>query len=299
MTANAPYLAVLEGRFCLVRIPGIADGRQIRRIELSPKPGVIVPAAYQSLSSEILRTLTVLDLLFPDQSGRFFRQRRQDRAEQRFREYFGKLAGLTLVALGQDQVALGVLNLRELQTEIVNREASSVKNKYMRSLGCWALSFAALFGLLFLGSRQLDLDTIFFRYRDIFVMVTGSFLGSWLSFGVRHARPGFADLTRLEDDLLDPPMRLVFVAAMTAVIGLLLFQGVIKVTAGGFDTMSVERSGASALLIGVFCGLCEKALPGVLSRHSAEMVGMLAGSGSDATREHAAEHHRAKKPPEG
>jgi hypothetical protein len=277
------YTASIEGRFCLVRIPGPVGGVQPRRIELAPRPSTKMPAGYQDLFAAIMRTLTVLNMLFPQQTGRRLPWQRRDRSEQRFREYFDKLGGLALAALGQDQVPLGIVGLKQIQDEVVERESSRVKNGYMRVLGRWALLFMAVSGSGYLICRAHDPQTILHRYGYIASMITGSFLGTWLSFGVRRVRLQFFDLTRLEDDLFDPPVRLIFVAAMTLVIGLMLRTGAIKLTAGGIDTAALQNAGADAFLIGCFCGLCEKALPSALSHRTTQFIGLIAGAGRDGT----------------
>ena len=281
MDTSAGYSASIEGKFCLVRIPNLRDDKQPRRIELAPRPSTKMPAAYQDLFAAIMRTLTVLDLLFPPQPPRRLPWPRRDRSEQRFREYFNKLADLSLTALGQDQVPLGIAGLKQIQDEVVERESSRVKNGYMRVLGRWTLLCMIVSATLYLICRASDVQTMLYRYRYIASMVTGSFLGTWLSFGVRRVRLQFFDLTRLEDDQFDPPVRLIFVAAMTLVIGLMLRTGAIKLTAGGIDTASLQNAGADAFLVGCFCGLCEKALPSALSRRTTQIVGLIAGAGRE------------------
>jgi hypothetical protein len=276
--ADDAYRASIEGRYCLVRIPRPIDGAQPRRIELAPKPGAAMPVNYATFFIEVMRSLTVLNILFPE------RRRRRPPwwpgagSEQRFNEYYGKLADLALLALGQDQIALGVVGLKQIQNEIVERETARIKSDYMRTLGCWALLFAAASGVLCLVSLAADPGSVLYQYRNMWGMLAGSCLGTWISFGIRPTRLQFFDLTLLRDDQFDPPIRLIFVAAMTLVIGLILRTGAMKITIGSLDTSALQDSGALAFLVGCFCGLSEKALPSVLTRRATQFVSLVAGA---------------------
>jgi hypothetical protein len=233
------------------------------------KPGVSVPDEYSALHADIERTVTVLKAIF------FAKQ------STKFSEYFSRLTELARASLGQDQVRLGRLALVALQNEIVTREAGGVKNGYIRRLGGWALFFGLLATAAYLYCRYWYLNwpggPELHRFREFFSMLAGCFLGTWLSFSIRRVQLGFEDLARLEEDSLDPSIRLLFVAGLTVVIGLLLATRAVVITIGGFNSAFLD-SGTAAVLIGCLCGIGEIGLPAAVARRASEFVAVLGGT---------------------
>jgi hypothetical protein len=272
------YSIEATGKFCRVRVPEVSRGLQPRQILMAARPETELPASYRELMSAVLRCLTTLTIMFPESGSWFKAVKGGGWSERKFQEYFQKLAKLAAVGLGQDQLALAVLGLRELQQEIVARESARIKTGYMRVLGGWAVLFFTITTIVGYLDAKVPFLQAFDRHQDLLTMVTGSFLGTWLSFGIRRPTLGFEDLTRLEDDQTDPPLRLLFVAAMTVVIGLMMRTGVVKVTAGLLDTAALRDATDQAFLIGCICGLAEKALPSALSRRATEIIRMVGGA---------------------
>jgi hypothetical protein len=231
-------------------------------IDYYPVPHTKAPHDYLSLQSEIERTLAVVRVLFFDK-----------RKKEKFDEYFGKLADIAQAALGQDQVELGRLALRAFQEEIATRETADVKNRYIRRLGLWALGFSVPAIGFYLYCRYWYWSGLpeLHRFREFVSMLVGSFLGTWLSFSIRRPQLSFWDLAKLEEDSLDPSIRLVFVAGLTVVVGLLLATKAVVVTIGGFNSAFLD-SGTTAVLIGCLCGIGEMGLPTILARRASEFV---------------------------
>lgn len=262
-----------DGKYYAVTVPGKdAAGKQPRQIGFMPIPDATAPDDYTALQIDIERTLTVLNILFPAEgSRRFFRPNRADYNEQKFSEYYDKLADLTLTALGQDQIRLGRLALIGLQDEVVSREAGRVKNAYIRRLGRWALGFAIPTVVFYLVCRYWPPDTILHRFREFISLLAGCLLGTWLSFSIRRQQLAFWDLARLEEDLLDPPFRLIFVSGLSIVIGLMFTTRMVVFNIGGFNTAFLD-SGTLAVLIGALCGIGEMGLSGAVARRASELI---------------------------
>jgi hypothetical protein len=256
-----------EGKFYAVSVSAPADG-VAPNILFSLRPDTIAPDEYSTLHADIERTVTILKVLF-------FAKRKD-----KFREYFSRLVELARASLGQDQVRLGRLALIAFQNEIVTREAGWVKNSYIRRLGRWALLFGLCATIAYLFCRYwypawFGIPELH-RFREFFSMLAGCFLGTWLSFSIRRVQLTFEDLARLEEDSLDPGVRLLFVAGLTVVVGLLLATKAFVITFGGFNSAFLD-SGTTAVLIGCLCGIGELGLPAAVARRASEFVAVLGG----------------------
>jgi hypothetical protein len=94
-------------------------------------------------------------------------------------------------------------------------------------------------------------------------------VGAWASFATRKVILSFRDLVALEEDRVEPQLRLLFTGLLTVILSLIFLTGVADVEVGSFQASSLLDSGTVALLLGAFAGLAEKALPSaVLSRAS-------------------------------
>jgi hypothetical protein len=242
-------------------------------INFYPRPGTSAPNDYVALLIDLERTQTVIKALFFAKQGRLFRNKRK---RGNFDAYFGKLVDIAQTALGQDQVPLGRLALTAFQDEVVTREATYVKNSYIRHLGAWALGFGVPTLLFYLYCRYgSDPNSELHRLREFVSMIAASFLGTWLSFSIRRVELTFWDLARLERDLLDPGIRLIFVAGLTVVVGLLLAKKAVVVTIGGFNSADFLNSGTTAVLIGCLCGIGELGLSAAVARRASEFTSLL------------------------
>ena len=244
-----------------------------------PVPGATVPDEYSALEIDIERTLAVLKVIF---GGR--RHRSANLAA--FRQYFNRLGFLALASLGQDQPRLGRLALTGLQEEVVTREAGRVKNRYVRRLGSYALAMAAPgIGFYFFcryypiyALAPADTTNLLYRFREFISMLVGSLLGTWLSFSLRRPTLGFWDLANLEQDLLNPGIRLIFVGGLTTVVGLLFATHAVDVKIGDFNTAGFLTSGIVAVLIGCLCGVGEQGLTTAVARRASDFVTAIGGA---------------------
>lgn len=212
-----------------------------------------------SLRDEIDRTLAVLRLLFKDD-------------EVSFNYYFNPILSLAQAGLVGDSAAPKVAKraLTELKNEIVDREGGKVKNRYMRELGKKAL---------LLGLPTFIVATILFFFQTLptqaafLFLWSGCMAGVWLSFGVRKTILKYEDLGVIEEDRLEPTIRLIFTGLLTILIGLLLSTEVIKINIGLVSTTSFINDIRVSILIGMVCGFSEKALPGKIKEQADKILG--------------------------
>jgi peptidoglycan biosynthesis protein MviN/MurJ (putative lipid II flippase) len=134
--------------------------------------------------------------------------------------------------------------------------------------GC-AAYFASRAG--WLGALGSDL-------RNFFLLITGAAIGTWLSFSLRREVLTFEDLAVLERDQLDPGTRVVFIAGLVVVAGLLFWSRAITVGIGDFGTFeAMHQHGSWALLAGLLAGIAERALATVVSKRAGDFAGAIGG----------------------
>ena len=260
-----PEVMSSEGTFLRVVVPQpTEEGVQPRYVEFQPVPNAKIPADVAALQIEIERTLTTIDMLFPETG-------KKDTNRQKFDRYFAKIAGIAIAGVGQDQTLFGNLALQALQAEIVLRESGRVKNSYVRRLGYWSAGLVAGFTIAYILARNGVGPAWLLPKREFLTLLIGSFIGSWLSFSIRKVVLSFSELSVLENDQLDPPIRLIFVAGLTLVVGLIFSTQFAEITVGNFHTTFLG-SGTYAILIGLFCGIGEQTLATTVGAEATDFI---------------------------
>jgi hypothetical protein len=206
-------------------------------------------------------------------------------------DYLRKLARIARYGLQTGKIDLARLALVGLREGFVIQQAGRVKNDYVRrllvvALG-WAGAFAALLALAYAASaigRYSGLGESF-KVADFWPLFTsaaiGSAIGTWLSFSIRKVELSFGDLANLETDLLTPFYRVVFVVALTMCVCLFFATGMLQIQIGDLDTSVFKSSetvgprGMISLLVGLLCGISERALAGSVSSRSETFVGSI------------------------
>lgn len=223
------------------------------------------PRSQRDLKSEVERALSVINSLYV-----------APKDSLKLNEAFNKLVALSRVGLVGQAACPEIAQdaLRSLESDIVSREAGPVKNAYMRQLGIWALSLSA--GALIVFFVTDNLPSFFplqvTKYRFFFILWSGCMLGTWLSFASRQVVLGFYDLIALEEDRIEPPLRLIFSGLLTVVLGLIFTTGVGNVAIGRFSAEELIHSGSIAFLVGSFAGLSEKALPSAILSKATDIL---------------------------
>ena len=201
-------------------------------------------------------------------------------SEERRSEYLRELLGIAQVGLmtaNATQTPFAALALTGFKDEFVAREAGRIKNRYVRKLGLHAVAWllAASLAYVFV-TLAVPLDWTLYRFRNFFLLAGGAAVGTWLSFSIRRQVLTFADLITLEDDRLNPGMRGLFMIALTTVVGLILWTGMVVIKLGDFRT-DFRMTGTYAALIGALCGIAERSLAGAVGRRAGEFASGIGG----------------------
>jgi hypothetical protein len=212
-----------------------------------------------SLRDEIDRTLGVLRFLYAEDIIKF-------------EQYFLPLLSLAELGLSGEKAEPKVAKrvLEELKNEILLREGGRVKNKYMRELGkkaIWlglpAFAFATV---LFVGKVLPEQASFLFLW-------AGCMAGVWLSFGARKTKLKFEDLCVLEEDRLEPTIRLIFVGLLAIIMGLLIITKVLEIKIGTLVLNNFDKDIRIAFLIGGICGFSETLLPSKIRDQASKIIG--------------------------
>jgi hypothetical protein len=184
-----------------------------------------------------------------------------------------KIAQLGLVGTAPG-TAEAAAALKLFKNDIVSKEAARIKNGYMLKLGIWAAGFGAVAWTCYVMCDlrpQLFLAQVV-KYRNVFLTSTGAFIGGWASFATRKVVLSFEDLAALEDDMVEPPLRLVFTAILTTVLFLIFATGFANVSVGQFNSAGILLSGSVAALTGLLAGLSEKILPAAILKKATSLI---------------------------
>jgi hypothetical protein len=208
--------------------------------------------------------------------------RMQERDKQRARrlreEYMGKLVEIGKLGLQDPHVELGNLALNGFRADFVAQEAGRIKNTYLKSLGLTVVLFSAALLIVYAIVDKNDINGFWHNHWVFLIAGAGAAIGTWLSFSIRRVTLGFDDLGILEEDRLDPSIRVLFVVTLTMVVCLLFWTGAMNLEIGNLKTSGLPDPGsklplgAISLLIGIFCGIAERALATAISGRAAAFV---------------------------
>ncbi|PKL35838.1 MAG: hypothetical protein CVV44_20180 [Spirochaetae bacterium HGW-Spirochaetae-1] len=236
------------------------DLRDIHYQQIKLRLGQDIPEDQLELRDQVDKTLTVLKMIFEDDDKKYF-------------TYFRQLLSLSQLGLvgnsANPKLAMRALNT--MKDDILSLEGGKVKNIYMLQLGKAALKLSILpFALFFI--------VLYFGFSSTIpyylCSIIGSLLGVWLSFGIRKIYLKFEDLNILEKDRLNPYLRLFFSVALTIVICLLITTQAAVFEIGGLSTKNYLSKYEISFLVGVFCGISEKALSIKVGQQAAEFLGL-------------------------
>ncbi len=203
--------------------------------------------------------------------------------QDRWHEYIIQLNGIASVGLmnvDPTQVGFARQDLDRFKKEFTSREAGQVKNHYVHRLGICCLTFAILFSLLYAVAYDPASGRIMHAFRNFFLLAAGAVVGTWLSFLLRRVTLTFDDLAVLEEDRLNPSIRVLFMVALVTVLGLLFWSQAIVAGIGTFQSAEALHShGAWALLMGLLAGIAERALGTAVSRRASDFVTAIGSGG--------------------
>jgi hypothetical protein len=203
----------------------------------------------------------------------------RDLARRLLGQYMRRLLGVAQVGLEGPNTPLAKLALNETRAEFTAQLAGPLKNIYVRGLGAAAAMAAApLLGTYAFIAKWVGTGW-WYDHRAFLIAAAGAAIGTWLSFSIRRVNLSFDDLGILEEDLLDPSVRVVFVIGLTLTACLLFWTGVINIQIGDLKTNATEfmRNGSVAMLVGVFFGISERALATAISGRATAFVRSVGG----------------------
>jgi hypothetical protein len=195
-------------------------------------------------------------------------------AQRLLDRYLRKLADIAVLGLEGPHTTLAKLALNELRSEFTAQQAGRIKNIYVRSLGAAATAAAIPLLLLYAFIAKEVGSGWWYDHRAFLIAAAGAAIGTWLSFSIRRVNLSFSDLGILEEDRLDPSVRIIFVIALTLTACLLFWTGVMNIEIGNLRTNAAEfmQRGSIAMLLGVFFGISERALATAISGRATAFV---------------------------
>lgn len=227
-----------------------------------------IPEDQEVLHIEVEKTIAILKMVFPSED------------DKRFWYYYTSILSLAQVGLvanpAQPQTSMKAL--AALKEEVVLQEGSGIKNTYMKKLGKIAIKFSAPVIILAVLIRIiiyysiLDADVALESCFHFTILWIGCMVGTWLSFGIRKPSLKFEDLAMVEDDQLEPTVRLIFVGLLTMSLGVLFLTNALSLTFGGLSSDNFGKDIYSSLAIGILCGIAEKVLPSRLAQTAKHFV---------------------------
>lgn len=171
-------------------------------------------------------------------------------------KYFKKLLSLTQAGLvgetAQPHIALKSLN--KLKDEMILIEGSRIKNDYMKKLGIKSFKYSMLAGGMYIFFQYYKPMQVLSMYCLAFI---GALLGTWISFGARTFNITFEQLSLLEEDMMNPSLRLIYIGACAIIFILFLNTRLINFGVGNISTLMIRKSHEIQIVIGILCGLIE------------------------------------------
>ncbi|MEA2873278.1 MAG: hypothetical protein QOH67_3254 [Hyphomicrobiales bacterium] len=203
----------------------------------------------------------------------------RDRVRRVRDQYLANLAGVAVIGLEDSHTAVATLALNELKAEFAAGEGARIKRKYARWLALWAFLASAALAALYIMIIVCPAMHWGNLHKPFLLAGIGAALGAWLSFSIRQVEFVFEDLLQLDYDAFDPPLRIAFVIVLTWTAFLLFWTGAINVEIGALSTKAaaLKLAGSISLLIGLFCGLSERALATAITGRAASFVKGVAG----------------------
>ena len=249
-------------------------------LDTAPHPPPKDQADLQAAIAKVLRAIQILFL----EGGRTRGVR-----EGKFRDYYVRLYRLAQLGLEGTIVATGIASaaLATVTVDLIDDEAGEVKNKHLKDLAqhaAWlSVPFALAYIVLCLSAAPPigPLANVLWQLganpsvlANFMLLWIGSFLGVWLSYGIRTTTFTLSDLTITDSDRLTPAIRLLFAGTLTMILGI-VFVLLIEVKIGSYSVTHIADNPMLAFLLGAFCGISELLLPTTVAKRASDFIGSL------------------------
>lgn len=209
----------------------------------SKKATEAVPTEQAKLYNEIENTNNVIKSL----------KNTQNETKQK---YFDKLLSLSQAGLVGEtaQPDLALNSLTKLREEMVLVEGQRIKNSYMMDLGIKAL----ILSVVAMALAIISIEVSFYSQVSMYLFTAfGAFVGTWVSFGARRFNITFEQLSLLEEDMMSPWIRLIYIGVCSSIFLLMLNTKILSIGIGTLSTTTIKDSVELQITVGVLCGLVE------------------------------------------
>ncbi|MEL7659907.1 hypothetical protein [Acetobacterium wieringae] len=171
-------------------------------------------------------------------------------------KYFSKLITLAQAGLVGEtaQPALASKALEKLKEEIILIEGQRIKNDYMKKLGAKTILLCSAVFVLHLFLNAFSPTLPYTMYCITFI---GALIGTWISFGARKFKLEFIQLSIIEEDMMTPMIRLIYIGLCSVIFLLFLNTQIIEINIGNLSTANIKDSTEIQAAIGILCGLVE------------------------------------------
>ncbi len=230
----------MQGYF-IVR-PDVSDRYGVLCEILSTLAKNEIPEDQQNLYLEVEKTnATIKSLKYAKEDLKF--------------KYFQRLLSIAQAGLVGEaaQPKLAQKSIEKLKEEMLLIEGPRIKNEYMKRLGITALIFVVVLAVAAYLSKTF-FDNSFDMYCITFI---GALFGTWLSYGARQITLKFRNLSLMEDDMMNPVIRLLYMGICSVVLLVFLKTNIITIEVGGISTEKITGSFELQFAIGAVCGLIE------------------------------------------
>lgn len=237
-------------------------------IDFSIKPNVSqVTENQQKLHLEIEKALMIVRQLFKD-------------SPIELENYFSQLltlaqAGLTPEENAQPTISLNAL--QQLKLEIVDKKSGGIKNGYFKDLGFTAikigilpLSCAIAIKTFYYFSDDKILENLSVFSNFLYIWCS-SLLGVWISFGARKTILTFEELISIEEDKLEPTLRMLFIGCISIIFSLLFYKQAVTLEIGAISSKEISSDAFVSIIFGFFLGLSEKVLGQKITKKAASV----------------------------
>lgn len=252
-----------KGCYIVNRNPAKADD-----IVFSVKPDISqVSELQQKLHLEIEKTLVIVRKLF-------------EKTPLELEQYFSQLLTLAQAGLVPEnaQPAISLNALQQLKNEIIDKKSGEVKNSYFKTLGLRALYLgipplvlALILKLLNYIYPNIDSLSNLSVFANFIFVWCSSLLGIWISFGARKTVLTFEELTTIEEDRLEPVMRMIFAGSISLIFSLLFYKQAITINFGTVSSKDISTDVFIAMIFGVSLGLSEQILGKKITKKAASL----------------------------
>ncbi len=202
-------------------------------------------------------------------------------AKTQFRQYYVRLFLVAQLGLEGDNVSITAAKseLAVITACLINDEAGRIKNGHLIRLGRTAAYFSLPVLVLYVTAKLLPPDGNVAhvisaigidrtQLAGFCMLWIGSFVGVWLSYGMRTTTFTLTDLTQTDGDFLSPRLRLLFAATLTMLLGILLSFNILRISIGDIVITNFSTHPMMAFLIGALCGISELLLPAAIGKQA-------------------------------